>query len=1022
MRTHTRAFFVFVSIIASAFFCGGYAHAIDDSTWQSDWSYSKNDTAKTITLNKYNGSEETYEVPAKAVINETEYSVILGSSSVNSTSIKNLSVEDGVKINSLYYFFYQATNLESVDLTGADTSSVASMQGMFYGATNLKKIVLSGLDFSNVTNVRYMLYQAYNVEEVDLSDTDMSKVTTFAYSSPSNSYASTLFMGMSGLRKVNFNNFNTDSLTTAERMFIIHVSSYQNTNHIEEIDVTNWNIKNVTTLYEAFKYCGYNNDIVITGLETLDVGNVKNFSSVFQSGVNIKDLSGVESWNTSNATTISSMFSECESITSLDLSGWDTANVTDISSAFFNAKSLTELNVSTWNTSNVTQMQEAFKGCASLEILNLKNWTSEKVISDYGMYNMLGNPTDSPGYPITPLREITLNDNFKFFGLSSAALTPGLRSGYWHLKEGTEDETSKKFSSARLYSAYNNGITPPSGYGHDHTYVLTELDPATAEYYAQGWGNDNAWEVHYPSDRFKAYCINLRRGAPSGYYDRTLVFGNSIIDEGFLDSDDYGWEPLGANMEEALITLIYYGYSNDADGIQERYNLTDDQFLLLTQNAIWNFTDRYSDMRQYDGDSDIDKAYRELVSKRFSEIPNNENLKLYLYESIDGRQNLLSISGLSDVSHAGVRVLKLTNALDGSSEPLIGAEFTIYNSDHQPVATIVSDENGYATKYNTDSIYGIPEGIYTIRETGVPRGYIGTDDYYSFIVRKDDDNEIITIGKLDGSSDEVAMIFDNDNDESVEGGGLIIEIVDGDDNMIPIGATFEILDENGVVIDTVTTTENGDFKTGKKDLLLNKKYTVRLKNPPAGYFATIEIQDETLTENEQYKTLVFKFIKKRCKVNLEATKEYNSVLKKGDFEFELQSINGGNSFRAFNDENGKVNFDLEFDADNLGYEIFNLREVNNNLEDVSYDTHSEEVVIEVLDEGDEELVCRLEDQDFNLTFVNEIKTIDPPDSGESTMNDQANASLEKVMGYVFLAQFIIVVALFFRNRVKSSAI
>ena len=92
------------------------------------------------------------------------------------------------------YLFYNAIQLESVDLTGADLSSATSMQGMFYGCSGLKSVNLHGVDAGKVTNVRYMFYQASNIEEVDLSDTDLSKVTSFAYSSPSNSYASTLFM------------------------------------------------------------------------------------------------------------------------------------------------------------------------------------------------------------------------------------------------------------------------------------------------------------------------------------------------------------------------------------------------------------------------------------------------------------------------------------------------------------------------------------------------------------------------------------------------------------------------------------------------------------------------------------------------------------------------------------------------------------------------------------------------------------------------------------------------------------
>lgn len=955
----------------------------ENTTWQDDWTFTKNTTNKTITLTKYQGSEEDYRIPAKAIIDEEEYSVILGNASNSSNkplagSIKNLSVEEGVKINNLNYLFYQTTNIETVDLTGANTSSSTTLQGMFYGATNVKKVVLSGLDLSKVTNVRYMFYQASNIEEIDFSDTDMSSVTTFAYSSPNNSYASTPYMSMTKLKKINMKNFNTSSLTTAERMFIIQVGSYDNQNHIEDLDVTNWNTSNVTTFYETFAYCGINEETVIRGLDTLDTSNVTNFSGTFMATEHIKDLTGVEEWDTSSATNFHSMFSGAKSITKLDLSGWDTSNVTDIGSMFVSCESLSDLNVSTWDTSKVKAMDTVFKGCASLEVLNLKNWTSESVADKAGshMMEMLGAKNPSGEYPLTPLREITLNDNFKF----SLFQSPSLRSGYWHLKEDSDEETTPKFTPGRLYTAYNNGVTPPSGYSHDHTYVLTELDPADAEYYAQGWGDNNTWEVHYPTDKFKAYCINLHRGSPNGYYDRTKVSGNSIIDLGFLDSDDYGWGPLGSNMEEALITLIYYGYSNDADGIQEKYGLTNDEFLLVTQNAIWNFTDRYSNKKEYDPETKTGKAYNELMSKRFSDIPNNENLKLYLYESLDGKQNLLSISGLSDTAHAGARILKLANASDGSLEPLAGAEFTIYNKDSQEVAVIRSDENGYATKYNTDSIYGLPEGVYRIKETKAPRGYNPTpaNRYYTFIVRPTDDNEIISIGKLNGEGDDMAMIFENTNDTTVEGGGLIVKIVDEQDEPILTGAEFEILDEDGSVIDTITTDGNGKYMTGNKDLDLNKKYTVRLKTPPVGYLSTIEIQSETLTENEQYKTLIFKFVKKTCSINVEATKKYNGDLSKDKFDFELYSYNDGKTLKSTNDANGKVRFNLAFNASNIGNMLYELKEIQGTSKKISYDTNSFEIMISVSDQGNDSLTCEVIQENLP-EFVNYVDA-DPPEN------------------------------------------
>ena len=965
-------------------------------TWyDEDWTNTKNATQKTITLSKYKGTLDTYKVPARAAINGEEYTVILGGSNsypFYGTAIKNLSVEEGVKINYPAYLFYQAKNLESADLTGADTTSATSVKGMFYQATNLKKVNMSGLDLSKVTNVQYMFYQAANIEEIDFSNLNMSKVTTFAYSNATNNFSASPLYGMYNLKKVNFNNFNTESLKTAQRMFTMDANNSGNKNSLEEIDVTNWKTPNVTSFNEAFKHCGENNECTIKGLETLNTSNVTDFGGMFQSCYKIKDLTGVENWDTSKAQKFHSMFSECKAITKLDLSKWNTSNVTDIGSMFLACEALTDLNVSTWNTSKVSQMDEVFKGCASLQVLNLKNWTSESIQNKAGshMNEMLGigNSRNARDYELTPLKEITLNDNFIF----STFASPGLRSGYWHLKEGTTEETSVRFTPARLYTAYNTGITPPDGYSHDHTYVLTELDPATAEYYGHGWGDNNVWEVHYLDDKFKGYCINLHRGSPNGYYNRTKVSNNSILNEGFLDSDNYGWEPLGSNMEEALITLIYYGYGNDADGIQEKYGLTDGEFLLITQQAIWDFTDRYNNISERDRSTKYGQAHYELVSKRFSDIPNGENLKLYLYESIDGKQNLLSISGLSNVAHAGVRVLKLAD--NGEAlEPLIGAEFTIRDSDNNVVATIVSDENGYATKYNTDSIYGLPEGIYTIQETKAPREYKkGTSaTKYTFIVRPEDDNEIITVGKLNGSGEDTPMIFENTEDTSVTGGGVKIQKLSDTGEKL-IGAKFEIYDEAGNKVSELISGKDGIALTGNKDLELNKKYTIKEIEAPNGYTKSSEEKTFTLTKNKEYYDETIKIVNeaKKGKVVIEATKILkNGTLEEGQFEFELIDNNGNVVATAKNDKEGKIKFEIEYNGSQIGYMVYKLREVKGNSTNIDYDKHEEEIIVYISDDGEDELKCMVEYDDDGAVFENVYQS-NGQENEDDNKNDEEN--------------------------------
>jgi surface protein len=83
--------------------------------------------------------------------------------------------------------------------------------------------------------------------------------------------------------------------------------------------------------------------------------------------------------NTSNVKTMSEMFSQCESLTSLDLTSFNTSNVTDMSAMFYGCKSLKTLNLASFNTAKVTDMSSMFSSCESLTSLNLSSFNTSKV-------------------------------------------------------------------------------------------------------------------------------------------------------------------------------------------------------------------------------------------------------------------------------------------------------------------------------------------------------------------------------------------------------------------------------------------------------------------------------------------------------------------------------------------------------------------------------------------------------------------------------------------------------------------
>lgn len=95
------------------------------------------------------------------------------------------------------------------------------------------------------------------------------------------------------------------------------------------------------------------------------------------------DLSG---FNTSKVRSMNSMFSDCSALTSLDLSNFDTSYVTNMNNMFSSCTSLTSLDLSSFDTSIVWNMAEMFSDCSALTSLDLSGFNTSKVTHMYNMF------------------------------------------------------------------------------------------------------------------------------------------------------------------------------------------------------------------------------------------------------------------------------------------------------------------------------------------------------------------------------------------------------------------------------------------------------------------------------------------------------------------------------------------------------------------------------------------------------------------------------------------------------------
>ena len=128
-----------------------------------------------------------------------------------------------------------------------------------------------------------------------------------------------------------------------------------------------------------------------SSLTSLDVthfntAKVTDMSAMFYSCSSLTSLD-VTHFNTENVTKIYSMFYSCSSLTSLDVTHFNTAKVTNMISMFNNCSSLTSLDVTHFNTANVTNMRNMFSGCSSLTSLDVTHFNTANVMKMNGMFS-----------------------------------------------------------------------------------------------------------------------------------------------------------------------------------------------------------------------------------------------------------------------------------------------------------------------------------------------------------------------------------------------------------------------------------------------------------------------------------------------------------------------------------------------------------------------------------------------------------------------------------------------------------
>ena len=241
----------------------------------------------------------------------------------------------------------------------------------------------------------------------------------------------------------------------------------------------------------------------ISGLGSIDTGNVTNMMCMFESCYSLTSLEGLEKWNTGNVVSMTDIFGGCFSLSNLnELAKWDTGKVTNMSLMFENCFSLTNLDgLANWNTGNVTNMESMFQVCKNLANLNgLANWNTRNVTSMDSMFSECRGLTDLNGLAKWDTGKVTnMGDMFK--SCDSLTNLDGLAN--WNTRNVTRMKSM--FSECR-------GLTDLNGLAKWDTGKVTNMyamfDGCSSLAYIDGLANWNTENVTAMSGMFRG-CNSL---------------------------------------------------------------------------------------------------------------------------------------------------------------------------------------------------------------------------------------------------------------------------------------------------------------------------------------------------------------------------------------------------------------------------------------------------------------------------------------------------------------------------------
>ena len=226
-----------------------------------------------------------------------------------------------------------------------------------------------------------------------------------------------MFAGCTGLTIVDADAWVTDSVTSMEGMF-------NGCTSLTKL-YASWNTSNVTNFNAMFAYTGFTNITDIVGLfpnspTGWDFNTAATFANMFE-GSSLTSFNWTNTQIGTGLTDFSSMFKDCTSLVTVNITNLNLDSATNVSSMFEGCTSLTSIiGLDSLNTNNVEFFDSMFKNASALSSLDMGEVSTFSAQSMTSMFEGTGSLTNLTGINTlntTNIQPAGLKDMFKDSGV-----------------------------------------------------------------------------------------------------------------------------------------------------------------------------------------------------------------------------------------------------------------------------------------------------------------------------------------------------------------------------------------------------------------------------------------------------------------------------------------------------------------------------------------------------------------------------------------------------------------------------